>query len=90
MTKRKRKIPAVNQLQYMKEHNEGQCDIKFQNTDGDRIMFIINQKCAYPDEAETFQLLRALHRVGTVQFGKYFHDQCLSYMDGVTVIEEAS
>lgn len=88
MTRRRRKIPAVDQLDYMKARGDNSCTIKIQRTDHDRLMIVINQKCAYLDEVETYQLIRALHRVGTAQFGVSFHDHCLNYMDGVTVFEE--
>jgi hypothetical protein len=84
--KKKRKIPGVCQYTYMQERGPAPCEIKFQNTDHDRLMIIINNKCSYPDGEETFQLIRAMHRCGTVQFGREFHDRIQRYLDTVHII----
>lgn len=89
MATKKRKIPAVDQYQYIVERgNRYTGEIKFKNTDKDRVLMNIYDKCSFLDEQETHQLFRALHRVGTVQFGRAFHERCLTYVDGVTVIED--
>lgn len=86
--KRRRKIPPVDQLQFMVDKGlDSSCDIKIQSTDHDRIMVIINQKCAYPDNEETFQLVRALVRTGACQWGSDWLERCQRYAWSVKVID---
>lgn len=88
MTKRKRKIPAVDQFVYQREHNDSSGEIKLKPTEHGRVLMNIRDLCSFLDEVETYQLFRALHRVGSCQFGRTFHDECHRYITGVTVIEE--
>jgi hypothetical protein len=94
--KKKRKIHQVDQLSYMMERayypdysppkERNSCEIKVVNHDRGRIMVNINDKCLFPDGEETFQLIRAMHRCGTVQWGRDFHDRVQRYLDTVHII----
>jgi hypothetical protein len=84
---RRRKIPPVSQLQYMMERGDKFTgEIKIKNTDDGRICVNIRDLCSFPDQDETFQLVRALVRVGTCQWGSEFLERIQNYVGQVKVI----
>ena len=84
---RRRKIPPVSQIEYMKSKpGDHSCNLKIQNTDQDRIMVVINQRCAYPDNEEAFGLVRALVRTGAVQWGEEWLDRVRNYLGQIHVV----
>jgi hypothetical protein len=87
VARRKRKIPAVDQFEYMKARGGSQCDLKVESTDHDRLLIIINQKCAYPDNEETFQTISALARCGAAQWGEDWLDRVRNYLNRIKVIK---
>jgi hypothetical protein len=86
MPKRKRKIHPVDQLSYMQAHGEPPTELNFKTSPGQHVMLDIRNFYTYLDHEESFQMLRALHRAATVQFGKDFHDRVQRYLDTVHII----
>jgi hypothetical protein len=87
MAKRKRKVSSVDQLSYMKARGNSECTIKVESTDHDRLLIIINQKCAYPDNEETFLTISALARCGAAQWGEDWLDRVRNYLNRIKVIK---
>jgi hypothetical protein len=86
MAKRRRKIEPVSQLEYMQAHGEPATELNFKTGPGQHVMLDIRNFYTYLDHEEAFQMLRALHRTASVQFGKDFHDRVQRYLDTVHII----
>jgi hypothetical protein len=86
MAKRRRKIEPVSQLEYMRAAGEPPTELNFKTGPGQHVMLDIRNFYTYLDHEEAFQMLRALHRTASVQFGKEFHDRVQRYLDTVHII----
>ena len=87
MTKRKRKIQPVDQLEYMRSQGgDNSHELNFKSGSGQHIMLDIRNFYVYLDGEEAFQMLRALHRTASVQFGKDFHDRVQRYLDTIHIV----
>lgn len=85
--KKKRKIQPVDQLAYMKERGEKYAgEINFKTSSDQYLMMDIRNFYTYFDSEEAYQMLKALHKAATVQFGEEFHSRVQRYLDQVKVI----
>ena len=84
--KRKRKIHPVSQIEYMRMQGEAPTELNFKTGPGQHVMLDIRNFYTYLDADEAFQVLRALHRTASVQFGKEFHDRVQRYLDTIHIV----